>query len=95
VFQLAVRIRNIAEHACAPVGSEDPFSHARTTLAGPIARAILAPYWVNYHSEHHLFMGVPCYRLREAHRKLKQTGHHEKMWIAPNYRSVLRQVSAG
>lgn len=95
VFQLAVRIRNIAEHACAPVGSEDPFSHARTTLAGPLARATLAPYWVNFHSEHHLFMGVPCYRLPETHRKLKQAGHLEKMWIAPGYLAVLRQVGAG
>lgn len=94
VFQLIVRIRNIAEHACAPVGSEDPFTHARTTLAGPLARATLAPYWVNFHSEHHLFMGVPCYRLPLAHRKLGAAGHLEKMWVAPGYRAVLRQVSA-
>ena len=94
VFQLVVRIRNIAEHACAPVGSEDPFTHARTTLAGPITRAALAPYWVNYHSEHHLFMAVPCYRLPEAHAMLREQGLTARMWITPSYRAVLRQVTA-
>src|SRR3981189_3270797 len=43
-----------------------PFSHARTTLAGPIERLLIAPYWVNFHAEHHLFMYLPCYRLPGA-----------------------------
>ncbi len=92
-FQLFLRIRNIAEHACTMTGGDDPFSHARTTHAGPIARATVAPYWVNFHSEHHLFMGVPCYRLREAHRQLVAKGHGERMTIAPGYTEVLRLVS--
>src|SRR3546814_10532914 len=29
-FQLYLRIRNIAEHACTTTGSEDPFTHARS-----------------------------------------------------------------
>ena len=37
---------------------------ARTTRAGFVARAFLAPYWVNYHGEHHLLLYVPCYRLK-------------------------------
>jgi fatty acid desaturase len=41
-FQLFLRIRNIAEHACTPTGSGDPFTHARTTYAGLIARATVA-----------------------------------------------------
>ncbi|WOE74700.1 fatty acid desaturase family protein [Alterisphingorhabdus coralli] len=94
-FPLFLRIRNIAEHACTTTGSADPFSHARTTYAGPLARATVAPYWVNYHAEHHLFMGVPCYRLAEAHQHLLSQGHGAKMTIAPDYRSVLRQVTGG
>ncbi|MEM1132647.1 MAG: fatty acid desaturase family protein [Pseudomonadota bacterium] len=94
-FPLFLRIRNIAEHACTTTGSADPFSHARTTYAGPLARATVAPYWVNYHAEHHLFMGVPCYNLEAAHRHLLSQGHGEKMTIAPGYMSVLRQVTGG
>jgi fatty acid desaturase len=91
-FQLFLRIRNIAEHACTPTGSGDPFTHARTTYAGLIARATVAPYWVNYHSEHHLFMGVPCYNLAATHRLLGTGGYHPKMTLSPNYRDVLAQA---
>jgi fatty acid desaturase len=91
-FQLYLRIRNIAEHACTTTGSADPFSHARTTRANWIERATVAPYWVNFHSEHHLFMGVPCYNLSVVHRLLGRDGHHEKMTISSGYGEVLRTV---
>lgn len=93
-FQLFLRIRNIAEHACTATGSDDPFSHARTTKANLLERATVAPYWVNYHSEHHLFMGVPCYHLPLAHRLLGEAGYHERMTISPNYVAVMRAVVA-
>jgi fatty acid desaturase len=93
-FQLFLRLRNIAEHACTSVGSDDPFTHARTTRANMLERATVAPYWVNYHAEHHLFMGVPCYRLAEVHRLLGQRGHHRAMTIEPGYAAVLRTVTA-
>jgi len=92
-FQLFLRVRNIAEHACTTTGSDDPFTHARTTRAGLVARATVAPYWVNYHAEHHLFMAVPCYRLAAAHALLMAGGHAPRMTIAPSYGAVLRQVT--
>jgi fatty acid desaturase len=93
-FQLFLRIRNIAEHACTTTGSDDPFTHARTTYANMLERTTVAPYWVNYHSEHHLFMGVPCYNLPRAHTLLGNGGYHPQMTIEPNYLSVLRRVTA-
>jgi fatty acid desaturase len=92
-FQLFTRLRNIAEHACTTVGSADPFSHARTTRANALERATVAPYWVNYHAEHHMFMGVPCYRLSAVHRLLGECGHHPAMTIAPGYAALLLQVT--
>ena len=91
-FQLALRIRNIAEHACTATGPGDPFSHARTTHASLTERALLAPYWVNYHAEHHLFMGVPCYRLAKVHDLLVERGHAGRMTLADGYAEVMRQV---
>ncbi len=91
-FQLALRIRNIAEHACTSTGPGDPFSHARTTLASWTERALVAPFWVNFHAEHHLFMGVPCYNLPRAHRLLIERGYGERMTLADNYASVMRAV---
>ena len=92
-FQLYLRIRNIAEHACTSTGSNDPFTHARTTYANLAERATVAPYWVNFHSEHHLFMGVPCYNLPAAHRLLIADGHADRMTIARGYADVLRRVT--
>ena len=92
-LSLVTRIRNIAEHACTSTG-EDPFSHARTTLAGPIGRLLIAPYWVNYHAEHHLFMYLPCYRLPEAHRLLARKGLIERMEVRPGYLDVMRLATS-
>ena len=47
------RIRNIAEHAVVPDG-DDPLRNTRTTRANLLERALIAPYFVNYHLEHHL-----------------------------------------
>lgn len=71
--QLVARLRSIAEHAVVP-DDDDPLRNTRTTAAGPLARAFLAPYWVNYHLEHHLLIFVPCWKLRRAHALLLAKG---------------------
>jgi fatty acid desaturase len=88
-LSFVTRIRNIAEHACTSTG-QDPFSQARTTLASPIERLLIAPYWVNYHAEHHLFMYLPCYRLREAHQLLAAKGLTGQMEVCSGYLSVMQ-----
>ncbi|WP_370311423.1 fatty acid desaturase family protein [Sagittula sp.] len=92
-FQLVLRVRNIAEHG-AVEKSEDPLRNTRTTLAGPLERLLVAPYWVNYHLEHHLVMHVPAYRLPMLHRMLRDKGLGERMTQANGYLDVLRQASA-
>ena len=91
--QVVTRIRDIAEHGMV-MDAADPLRHARTTAAGWLARATLAPYWVNYHCEHHMFMHVPCYNLPAAHRLLKAKGVLPGMLTAPSYLDVLRQASS-
>jgi fatty acid desaturase len=90
---LVTRVRNIAEHACTSTGP-DPFSHARTTHASPWERALIAPYWVNYHAEHHLFMYLPCYNLPEAHRLLTAKGLIARVDVSPGYLDVLRLATS-
>lgn len=93
-FQMITRLRNIAEHACVAKDEPDPLRHARTTRAGLIARATLAPYYVNYHCEHHMFMHLPCYSLPRAHRLLAKKGVMDRMLTAPSYFSVLKLASS-
>jgi len=90
---LVTRLRNIAEHACVKA-QDDPFTHARTTLANPIERLLIAPFWVHYHGEHHVFMHVPCYRLERMHKMLMDKGYWSRMKIAPGYASVLGEASS-
>ncbi|HEX9329026.1 MAG TPA: fatty acid desaturase family protein [Reyranella sp.] len=92
-YQLISRIRNIAEHAVVP-DNDDPLRNTRTTYANPVARLLLAPYWVNYHLEHHLFMFVPCWRLPAAHRAMMAGGWQGKMEVQPGYRMVLRLATS-
>ena len=88
------RLRNIAEHACVAKDEPDPLRHARTTSANFIERAIIAPYFVNYHCEHHMFMHVPCYNLPRAHRLLRAKGVLPAMLTAPGYLSMLQVATA-
>ena len=89
-YPLITRIRNIAEHALVAKNEPDPLKHARTTRAGFIARALLAPYYVNYHGEHHMFMHVPCYNLPKINRLLKAKGVTARMETQTGYLAMLR-----
>ncbi len=91
--QLVTRLRNIAEHACLD-GSGHPMRVARTTRTNFLERLLIAPYWVAYHCEHHMFMHVPCYRLAEAHRILTHNGTDREMEVATGYWSVLKTASS-
>jgi fatty acid desaturase len=94
-YPLVTRLRNIAEHACIDQNEPDPMRQARTTRAGPIARLLIAPYYVNYHCEHHMFMHLPCYSLPRAHRLLVRKGVSQGMLTEPGgYLAVLRKASS-
>ncbi len=89
-FPLLVRIRSLAEHACTEK-TLDMFRNTRTTHAGVLARATVAPIRVNYHVEHHVLPGVPYFRLPRMHRMLREKG---VVSAPPGYLDVLRTVSS-
>jgi len=89
-FPMVTRLRNIAEHACVEGSADDPFRAARTTRASWWERAFIAPYWVNFHAEHHLFMHVPCWKLPALHRAVRDKPQGERMEVAGGYLEVLR-----
>jgi fatty acid desaturase len=90
-FMVITRVRNIAEHAVVP-DSDDPLRNTRTTRAGWIERALVAPYFVNYHLEHHLFFYVPSYNLPALHRILMRGPHAARMEVQPSYRRVMQMA---
>ncbi|MEM8752088.1 MAG: fatty acid desaturase family protein [Pseudomonadota bacterium] len=92
-FQLVLRVRNIAEHGAVEF-SDDPFRNVRTTKAGWLMRLMLAPYWVNYHLEHHMVMHVPCRSLPKMHELLVKKGYGPRMEIGRSYWDVLKIASS-
>lgn len=90
--QVVLRIRNIAEHAVVR-DADDHFGNARTTLVSPLERVFVAPYWVNYHLEHHLVFWVPCYRLKRLRQSLLQNGYGDRIETEAGYLAVLRKVT--
>lgn len=93
-FPMVTRLRNIAEHACVEGSATDPFRAARTTRASWLERAFIAPYWVNFHAEHHLFMHVPCWKLPALHRAIRARPEGGGMEVANGYREVLAIAAA-
>ena len=89
---MVTRLRNIAEHAVVP-DHNDPMRHARTTHTNLLERIFIAPYWVNYHCEHHMFMHLPFYRLAEAHKLLQKKGISEHMEVQDGYWGVLKSAA--
>ena len=90
---LVTRLRNISEHALVAKGEPDALRHARTTRANWLERLFVAPYWVNFHCEHHMFTQISCWNLPLAHRILHTNGVTARMELQPGYWSVLRLAS--
>jgi fatty acid desaturase len=89
-YSLFMRIRSMAEHACTE-DSTDMLRNTRSTRAGLLARATVAPLRVNHHIEHHLMPAVPYFQLPAMHRMLRERG---LVAPPPSYLDVLRIVCA-
>ena len=89
-FPLFIRIRSMAEHAGMQT-SHNALMNTRTTKAGFIARAFVAPIRVNFHQEHHLMASVPFSKLPRMHQMLLVRGHIEQ---PPTYLQVIDLLSS-
>ncbi len=92
-MMVVTRVRNIAEHAVV-ADNMDPLRNTRTTLANRLERLLFAPYYVNYHLEHHLFFYVPAYSLPKIHRWLMAGVHRDRLEVEYGYRRVLQKATA-
>ena len=92
-YMLVARLRQIAEHAAVPdADNPDPRFNTRTVEAPVWQRFLMAPHFVNYHLEHHLLPGVPCYRLPGFRALLKEKGLLDEVPSFNGYQQVLRHM---
>lgn len=57
----------------------DDIFHNSWNRTSPLATALW--FGANYHLEHHLYPGVPCYRLPKVHKLLKERGIYEQVQV--------------
>ena len=90
---LAVRLRQVAEHASVPDHfSKDPRDNTRTTYTNWFTRTLIGPNHVNYHLEHHIAAGVPAYNLKHMHELLIDRGAYKGTRIFTGYSEVIKHA---
>ena len=89
-YQLFIRVRSLAEHAMTEQ-TPNMLKNTRSTKAGWIARALVAPYNVNYHIEHHAMPTVAFWQLPKLHKLLTEK---KVVPTPPSYLQVLNMVSS-
>jgi len=92
-YMLVIRLRQIAEHAAVPdLFDPDPRLNTRTVTAPLWQRFLIAPSFVNFHLEHHLIPGVPCYNLPAFRALLEARGFFLNTPTCTSYHRLLRSV---
>ena len=93
-YMLFSRIRNAAEHAVTPdINDLNPIKSTRTTLTSWLGRLTVAPNFVNYHLEHHLYPQVPPYHLPKLHQKLREAGELDQAEVVRGYLKVIQKLT--
>jgi fatty acid desaturase len=90
---LAHLIRSFVEHA---ITDREAGRHANrliTIRSNWLERALLSPYYMNYHAEHHLLPSVPAPRLRELQRRLAGSPDVPPVLERSSYAGALRDVA--
>jgi fatty acid desaturase len=66
-------LRSFVEHAVLTTERPDHDNLLISIQSNPVERAIVAPFNMNFHAEHHLYPAVPARRLPELRRALETT----------------------
>jgi len=85
-------VRGVAEHMLLPAG--DPLRQTRTVTSNRAVSFLMCN--LNYHLAHHLFPGVPWYRLQGLHRRLSPLVEPEGAEVWTSYlRLMASAIRAG
>ena len=83
-------VRSYGEHAVLPDELPEHANRLITTTSNRLERFLVAPYWMNLHSEHHLAPWVPARRLRELRRRLQDNPAAPPRMERTSYWATLR-----
>ncbi len=83
-------IRAFCDHAIIDLASEETDGDRLITFnSNPLERLFFSPHNMNYHAEHHLWVGIPYYNLPTVHKIVKEI---PEVTVRGSYLSFLSQV---
>ncbi len=92
-YMLIARLRQVAEHGDVPnLYDLDARQNTRTTIVNWWEQPFVAPFNLNYHLEHHLHAGIPCYHLKDFHQFLKSRGFYDDAHFPHGHRELFNQA---
>ena len=66
-------IRAFCDHGVLRLSNKETDADRLITFtSNPVERVFFSPHNMNYHAEHHLWVGVPYYNLPKVHREVKE-----------------------
>jgi fatty acid desaturase len=90
VTALCHLVRSFSEHA---INDEETPRHDNrliTIRSNLLERSLVAPYFMNYHAEHHLLPSVPAPRLAEFQRRISETSDIPPVLVRRSYADAIR-----
>jgi fatty acid desaturase len=89
-LQLFLRLRGIAEHSGREANNDQ--AQCSRTVVNPWQAFFIAPHNVNYHIEHHLYVGIPYYNLPMAHKIMRERGALPQHNVYDSYIPVIKEL---
>jgi fatty acid desaturase len=86
-------IRSFVEHAITDAESAEHSNRMITIRSNLLERALVAPYNMNYHAEHHLLPAVPAPRLNEVQERLREREHTPPLLNRSSYAAAIRRYA--
>jgi fatty acid desaturase len=91
-------VRDVGEHFGIPgPGSGMSIANSRTVIAGWLERLLVSQNQVHFHTEHHLFPGVPFFRLPRLHAELMKDAQYRVRAVLTRgyFGELLEEISSG
>ena len=83
---MAVSKHGLTQHISLLDNVDDFRKCCRTFVPNPLVRFL---YWhMNFHIEHHMYVGVPCYRLGRLHRLIEDDLPPSPVGILQTWREI-------
>jgi fatty acid desaturase len=91
-FSVVAVLRERVEHSA--TRNDHPLNQTRTIIAGWLDRVFIASKNINYHIEHHLYPGVPFYRLPALHAAMREHPDYQaNAHVTRGYLGALRELA--